>query len=67
MRINLFLLDMFETSFNDKVYYIYQFVDKESLTILSYSSTEHKDFEIGKSFDCVIGIKKSKLYVTEVL
>lgn len=68
MRIKLFLLDTFDTSFNDKEYHIYQFVDQQSLTILTYSTTETGPlYEVGKTYDCVVGIKKSKLYVVEVL
>lgn len=68
MRIKLTLLDSFETSFNDKEYVIYQFVDNQSLTILTYSTTDKSlAFEVGKSYECQIGIKKSKLYVVEVL
>lgn len=68
MRIKLFLLDTFDTSFNEKDYHIYQFVDQQSLTILTYSTTDNNlGLEKSKTYDCVVGIKKSKLYVLEVL
>lgn len=68
MRIKLFLLDTFDTSFNEKDYHIFQFVDQQSLSILTYSSTNlDQHLEVGKTYDCVVGIKKSKLYVVEVL
>lgn len=66
MRINLCLTSYFETDFQERHYYVYQFVDPQTLTILSYSSTNDEHLVVGKTYDCVLTIKKSKLAVSNV-
>lgn len=67
MRIKLVLCNMFESDFQDKHYYIYQFVDPQTLTILQYSSTEDMKLSTEKEYNCVISVKKSKLVVSNVI
>lgn len=66
MKIKLVLTQSFENTFNDIKYYIYQFVDPQTLTILSYSSREPVNIEIGQTYTCTLGIKKTKLYVSSL-
>ena len=67
MKIKLVLTQSFENTFNDVKYYIYQFVDPQTLTILSYSSREPVDtLQIGQTYTCTLGIKKTKLYVSSL-
>ena len=66
MILNLCLCNCFETDFRNKHYYIYQFVDSTTLSILNYSTEESIPYKIGDYVDCEVGIKNSKLYVLSV-
>lgn len=66
MRIELVLTQIFETDFQNNHYFVYQFVDPQTLTILSYSSTNDEHLIIGKSYECLLTIKRSKLAVSSV-
>lgn len=66
MRIELVLTQTFESDFQNNHYYVYQFVDPQTLTILSYSSTNDEHLIVGRKYDCVLTIKKSKLAVSGV-
>lgn len=67
MRLNLTLCSSFESDFKDRHYYVYQLVDSATLNILTYSSESPLPYKIGDILDCVLGIKKNKLYVSEVV
>lgn len=67
MRLNLTLCCSFESDFNGRHYYVYQFVDSATLTILNYSSESPLPYKNGDILDCILGIKKKSLYVTEVV
>lgn len=66
MRIELVLTQVFESDFQNAHYFVYQFVDPQTLTILSYSSTNDERLVIGKTYDCLLTIKRSKLAVSGV-
>ena len=66
MRIELVLTQSFESDWQGSHYYVYQFVDPQTLTILSYSSTNDEHLIIGKTYNCLLTIKKSKLSVSGV-
>lgn len=66
MRIKLVLLDSFESDFNDLHYFIYQFIDSATLHVISHSSTSNLGLVIGKEYDCVLGLKRNKLIVSQV-
>lgn len=67
MHIKLVLCNSFESDFQDKHYYIYQFVDPQTLTILQYSTTEDLSLSTDKEYDCVLSVKRSKLVVSDVI
>lgn len=67
MRLNLTLCNSFESDFNGKHYYVYQFVDIATLNILNYSSESPLPYKNGDILDCVLGIKKQKLFVVKVV
>lgn len=67
MRIKLVLTQTFESDFNDKHYFIYQFVDPQTLTILSLSSVDDLALNTGQEYECLLGIKRSKLVVSQVV
>lgn len=66
MKLDLYLINEFTSTFKDVEYHIYQFVDANSLVLLSHSSTEDLHLELNKKYTCVLGIKKAKLCVKEV-
>ena len=69
MKINLIFLDSFKSSFKDKEYTIYQFLDSKSLTIISGTDLDlkGKKLEVFESYDCKIGLKSGKLKVFDIL
>lgn len=71
MRISLVLTGSFESTYNGKHYYIYQFVDPQTLTILSYSTEKELSLSEGQAYECKIAPKGTKngqkLAVSEIL
>lgn len=67
MHIKLVLCNSFESDFQDKHYFIYQFVDPQTLTVLQYSTTEDLKLTNDREYDCVLSVKRSKLVVSDVL
>lgn len=69
MKINLVFLEEFKSSFKDKDYRIFQFLDPKSLTIISGTDLDlkGKKLEVFESYDVEIGIKSGKLKVLRVL
>lgn len=67
MRIQLVLCNAFESDFQGKHYFIYQFVDPNTLTLLSLSSEENLNLKEGKDYMCTLSVKRSKLVVSNVL
>lgn len=66
MRIELVLTQSFESDWNGAHYYVYQFVDPQTLTILSFSSVNDEKLIIGNTYNCLLTIKRSKLAVSGV-
>lgn len=66
MELKLCLVNWFESDFQDRHYYIYQFVDPQTLTILNYSSDKALPYDIGSYLPCEVLIKKNRLYVASL-
>ena len=64
---DLLLVDKFESDFKEKHYVIFTFVDPTNLSIIRGTNL-NIDFEKLKNttVKCLIGLKSSKLVVTEV-
>lgn len=69
MKINLVFLESFNSSFKNKDYIIYQFLDPKSLTIISGTDLDlkGKSLQVFDSYDVEIGLKSGKLKVLRVL
>lgn len=66
MELKLCLVNWFESDFKDRHYYIYQFVDPQTLTILNYSTDKTLPYDIGSYLLCEVLIKKNRLYVANL-
>lgn len=66
MHLKLVLCCSFESDFKNTHYYIYQFVEPRTLTIINYSSTKEEKIEIGTEYDCEIGISRGKYVIQKV-
>lgn len=67
MKIKLVYVDGFDTIFKDNTYYIYQFVDPQTLTIINYSTMVKLDkLVVGNLYDCILTIKKNKLSIQSI-
>lgn len=67
MKIKLVYVNSFDTVFKDITYYIYQFIDPQTLTIVNYSTQVQLDkLVIGNAYDCILTIKKNKLSIQSI-
>lgn len=75
MKIKLVYVKSFDTEFKETAYYIYQFVDPQTLTILNYSVSEKESqvlldkldkLIIGNAYQCTLTIKKNKLSIENI-
>lgn len=69
MERSLVFIDTFSSVFNDTTYYISQFVDDLTLSIIRFSTTDEilsSRFVTGEKYNCILGIKKNKLFIEEV-
>lgn len=67
MKIKLVYVNGFDSVFKDITYYIYQFIDPQTLTIINYSTQVQLDKLVtGTAYDCILTIKKNKLSIQSI-
>lgn len=75
MKLKLVYVNTFDSEFKDNTYYIYQFVDPQTLSILNYSVSASESsallnkldtLVIGNAYQCTITIKKNKLSICSI-
>lgn len=66
MKLKLVYLDCFESEFKGKKYFIYRFLDPNSLNIITGTDL-NLTFEPYNTYNCVIEFKSNKLKVTSIL
>lgn len=68
MKLKMIYINKFKSVFKDLNYYIYQFIDANSLTLLTYSTTKNIDDKLieGKSYEVCLEIKGNRLRIKDI-
>lgn len=66
---NLIFVDCFDSEFKNNTYKIYQFIDLDSMTVITGTNLNNNinlDNYKGKSIPCELGIKGNKIKVLSI-